>query len=321
MSALRWLQAQLWLTSTVIAMAGCDAAVTFVPSPGVAVPTSGHGTPTSPGKDSPDDPVVEPLDVALAQATYTTTGDIMRYIIAPGCAAENNECHNNEHFPDMSSEGNLWNLIALGCNQGVADRPTVEDFCEAQGDEIRIEDGVNAGFVARIGSIVEVTNAGGEFVEFAIYVDTTPEPQMRATFSILRNGLVDAGLGGGSSMFTFPDSNALIVRRAGDIPQRRIIKQGDENGNAIYGDGRGVLVRRGDARNSYLIRRLVSAGSSRLRMPLNFNSDNPTEINRPLLREEMYALMSWINCVRADDDVYSPVRYDCVENAQNGGVW
>ena len=261
------------------------------------------------------------LDVQRAKAKFASTDEVMRRIIAPTCAAENNECHANENFPDLSTEANLWGLVELRCNQGVGERTSVENFCEAQGDELRIEDGVNAGFVTRIGSIEEIKDGDGEFVRYEVRVDRgPPEPQGNAQFVLLRHRVILQALGGGRSLVT-DGSTTLHVTRARDLLGHELVRQGDENRDGVFGDGRGVLVRTGDARNSYLIRRLAGAGTDRLRMPLNFNSDNPTEVNRVLTREEMYVLMSWINCMRPDDRVYAPVRFDCPENAGNDGAW
>jgi len=261
------------------------------------------------------------LDIERAKVEFESTDEVMRRIIAPTCAAENNECHANENFPDLSTEANLWGLVELRCNQGIGERTTVENFCEAQGDELRIEDGVNAGFIARIGSVTEITDDDGEFMRYEVRVDRgPPEPQGNARFVVLRNRSVLRALGGGSSLVA-DGTDTLYVTRARDLLGHELTRQGDENHDGVFGDGRGVLVRPGDARNSYLIRRLVDAGSDRLRMPLNFNSDNPNEINRVLTRQEMYVLMSWINCMRPDDRVYSPVRFDCPQNAGNDGTW
>ena len=90
------------------------------------------------GATSPTPTPLQELDKEYAKALYVTTTDVMRYLVAPTCAAENNECHNNEDYPDMSTEGNLWNLIDQRCNLGVGERETIEDYCEAQGDTIEI---------------------------------------------------------------------------------------------------------------------------------------------------------------------------------------
>ena len=55
-------------------------------------------------------------------------------------------------------------------------------------------------------------------------------------------------------------------------------------------------------------------------MPLNTNADNPTEVARALNPDEMYAIMSWIQCMEPTDNVYSPIRYDCEANAGNEGT-
>jgi hypothetical protein len=279
----------------------------------------GGGGPT----DGPDagGPAFDELDRDKAEAQFVTTTDIMRYVVAPGCAAETNECHSNEDFPDMSSEGNLWNLRELPCNVGVGDRETIEDYCEQIGDQLRVTDGANAGYTATIGSITLVTDELGEFLHYELVMETVASlTQTDATYEILRNGIVNAALGGGSSLQA-AGSTTLRITDPDDIADPATIRQGDENKNGVFGDGQGMLVKPGDARASYLVHRLLGAETARIRMPLNENADNPTEQNRLLSPNEMYAIMSWINCMQPDDGLYSPVRYDCEANTDNDGEW
>lgn len=260
------------------------------------------------------------LDKDRAQANFQTTTDLMRYVVAPGCAAENNECHANEDYPDLSSEGNLWNLRNLPCNLGVGDRHTVEDFCERLGDQLRITSGTNAGYTATIGSITLVTDDQGEFSYYELLLDQpVGAAQTDANFELLRDGSVAGVLGGGSSLQIAAAGASVRVTNADDIPAPDAVQQGDENQNGVFGTGDGVIVKPGDARASYLIHRLLGEQTTRVRMPLNDNADNPTEQNRALSPDEMYALMSWINCMQPDDDVYAPIRYDCAANADNNG--
>ncbi len=141
------------------------------------------------------------LDRARAQAKFPDTTALMRYVIAPGCAAELNECHYNEDFPDMSSEGNLLNLLNLPCNLQIGERTGVEDFCEAVGDELRISAGANAGFVGRVGSIKAVTSAAGAFQAWEVRLERAPTAaQSNASFQLLRGGTALPALGSGSSL-------------------------------------------------------------------------------------------------------------------------
>lgn len=260
------------------------------------------------------------LDKAAAQARFATTTELMRYIVAPGCAAEVNECHNSEDFPDLSSEGNLWNLVNLGCNQNLGDRKGVEDHCEALGDELRIDSGANQGFTARVGSIAIITNASGAFSYYEVKLDKAPTAaQTGGSFSFLRGGTKLAPLGGGTSLEALAGQKAVRVRNAAHIPAPTAVLQGDENQNGVFGTGDGAIVKPGDAARSYLVLRLL-AQSARPRMPLGANADQPTEINRPLTQNEMYVLMSWINCMQPGDGAYSPIRYDCAANANNEGL-
>jgi hypothetical protein len=261
------------------------------------------------------------LDKGRAEARFQTTTDLVRFVIAPGCAAETNECHNTEDFPDLSTEGNLWNLANLPCNVGIGERETIEDFCEAVGDELRITDGENAGFTARVGSVRLVTDEMGEFLHYEVLVETPPgQIQTDGNFEFVRLGVPQPALGGGNSAATNAGSTTILVTDVDAIPDPGEVKQGDENRNGIFGDGFGVIVRPGDARGSYMVRRLLGADTERVRMPLNENADNPTELNSYLSPDQMYALMSWINCMLPTDTVYSPIRYDCEANADNDGT-
>ncbi len=290
-------------------------------APGATHPDSDRrpdaGQPLPPAAPPPGE-----LDVDRARARFETTTDLMRYAISPGCSSERNECHNSEDFPDLSTEGNLWNLVGLGCNRGIGERTEVEGFCERIGDELRIEGGANDGFTAIIGSVTRVTSSDEEFEHYEIRVDRpVPAAQADASFVVLRDGAPLPPLGGGGSAQTDEGASRIRVTDERDIPMPSSIRQGDENQDDSYGDGTGVLVRPGNARDSYLVRRLLGHGSDRVRMPLAGNPDNPTEVNPPLSRDAMYALMSWINCMEPDDGPFSDIRYDCSENADNGGQW
>ena len=302
------------LVAMALVLAACSGGFKSSQPPPSGADAGPAGTPDA-------DPTYDELDKARAQSRFESTTDLMRYVIAPGCAAETNECHNSEDPPDMSSEGNLWNLVGLPCNQGVGERETVEEFCEQLGDELRIVDGANAGFTTRIGSISLVTDAEGAFMHYEVRVQAgPPQTQTDARFEILRGGIPNGALGGGVSLAVGAGSTSLLVTDADDILDPAGVYQGDENRNGIFGDGSGTLVERGDAHASYIVRRLVGE-TERVRMPLNANADNPTEMNRFLSPDEMYTVMSWINCMLPTDTVYSPIRYDCEANAGNEGVW
>lgn len=267
-------------------------------------------------------PPVGDLDKTAAREKYQTSTDLMRFIFGPGCSAETNECHSNEDFPDMSTQGNLMNLVMMQCNQGVGERSTIDDYCESLGDTLRITSGANDGFTSVIGSITLVNGTDGDFSHFEIVLETpTPTSQTGASFEFVRNGQTLAALGGGASLESTSGLATVRVTNANHIPDPLAVLQGDENKNGIFGDGTGYLVSPGDARGSYMVRRLLGVETTRIRMPLNENADNPTELNRNLSREEMYAIMSWINCMVPGDDVYGSIKYDCPENANNEGAW
>jgi len=280
------------------------------------------GAPGSPGVDAGSSELPPgDLDVDRAQARFATTTDLVRQLFAPGCAAENNECHNNEDFPDLSSEGNLFNLIDLPCNLGVGDRSTVEGFCEALGDELRVTSGAASGFSSAIGSIHVVTDDAGTFSHYEIALaDPLPQAVDGGSFEIARDGQAQTALGGGSSLSGQAGDRVVWVNDATDLPAPDAIKQGDENGDGVFGAGTGLLVHAGSAANSYLVRRLLGYDSDRVRMPLNTNADNPTEANGLLTRDEMYAVMSWVNCLQLEDGPYAPIHYDCAANAGNDGT-
>jgi len=280
------------------------------------------GADAAPGSPDADDTAFDELDVDRAQARFQTTTDLMRYVVAPGCAAETDECHNNEDYPDMSTEGNLWNLRMQPCNVGVGERLSIEDFCEAIGDQVRIKDGANAGFTTRVGSISLVTDEEGAFLHYEVIVETPPtQSQTDADFEFLRSGTPIAALGGGASLTANAGSTTILVTGPDHIPDPATVLQGDENRDGVFGDGSGVIVKPGDARGSYMVRRLLGVETDRIRMPLNENADNPTELNRNLNADEMYAIMSWINCMGDTDEVYAPIRYDCAANEGNNGAW
>lgn len=260
------------------------------------------------------------LDPARAQARFVTTTDLMRYVFAPGCAAETNECHSNEDFPDLHTEGNLWNLVDLRCNVGVGERSTIEDFCEAEGDQLRITTGGNAGFTARVGAIDVVLDEAGEFVRYDIVLDTAVPQTDSGDFELVRAGNVMPALGSGT-LDAAAGAATVSIADVDGLADPSLVQQGDENRNGVFGNGGGVLVKAGDARASYLVKRLLEAETTRVRMPLDENADNPNEQNRRLSADEMYAIMSWINCMQPGDGVYSPVRYDCAANAGNEGRW
>lgn len=297
-----------WLAAAVVVVAAC----------------AGQGEPVQPSPTATNGPATAhddatlPLDKARARDRFQATTDLMRWVIAPGCAAQHNECHQNEDFPDMSTEGNLWNLVDQPCNQGVGDRTTVEDFCEQKADELRVDGGPTV----RVGSIATLTNDAGEFDRYEVRVDVPlAAPLDGASFVVVRDGAELPAVGHGSSLRGDAGSKVLGIVEPADLPDPRLVRQGDENDNGVFGTGEGVLVRRGDAHASYLVRRLLGKETTREQMPLNANSDNPTEINNAPPPDAMYALLSWINCMGPSDGPYSPIRYDCEANADNEGTW
>jgi hypothetical protein len=142
-----------------------------------------------------------------------------------------------------------------------------------------------------------------------------------ATFVVGRDGQAMPQLGGGSSLAGDSGSNLIRVTDVDDIPDPLSVSQGDENHNGVFCDGTGTIVKPASARDSYLVWRLLAEQTQRVRMPLNENADNPTEVNRALSPDEMYALMSWINCMQPSDTIYAPIGYDCAANADNEGTW
>ncbi len=298
---------------------GCNGVVVDASGAASEIGAADAGPPPADGASEP--PAGE-LDRERAQARFPTTTELVRYIVAPGCAAERNECHNSEDFPDLSTEGNLWNLVGLRCNAGLGDRGEVEDFCEPEGDLLRIESGPDALFVARIGHIAGVVGADGALDHYEISLDAPPPSTAAAVrFAILRDGTAIPGLGGGTSLETAAGLPVVRVHTTEEIPDPSAVLQGDENGNGVFGSGTGVLVHAGSPRDSYLIRRLFGESTDRVRMPLGANADTETEVNPPLTREEMYVVMSWVSCMQPGDGPYSPIRYDCEANAANDGSW
>jgi len=291
--------------------------------PGPVTPAgggSGGGDGASGGGGGGPPVLAATLDKPAAEARFATTTELMRYVVSPGCAAERNECHHTEDFPDLSTEGNLWNLVGQPCNQGLGDRKTVEDFCEALGDELRIDSGASSGFTARIGSITQVASASGAFSYYEVRLDKAPSAsQTGATFSISRHGQRLQALGGGASAELQAGQKWVRVRNASHLPSPAAVLQGDENQNGVFGSGAGLMVKPGDALGSYVVRRLLGKETARVRMPLGANADQQTEVNRVLTPNEAYALMSWINCMQAGDGPYSAIRYGCAANAGNEG--
>lgn len=315
------------LIAWLLLVGACDP-IGWVQAPPDTLDTRGTRNDTRTTGDAGAAPVVDDtpppgeLDIARARARFPTTTELMRYVVGPGCAAERNECHNSEDYPDLSTEGNLWNLVGLGCNRGLGERTEVEDFCEGRGDDIRLESGANDGFVAQIGWLATVPDDEGNFDYWEIGIDReVPNDDGGATFVIVRDGTALPALGRGSSASMTAGERTIRIGRAGDISDPSAVLQGDENRNGVFGAEPGKMVRPGAARESYLVRRLLGRETARQRMPLGAQADNPTEVNPPLSRDEMYALMSWINCMQAGDGPYSPIRYDCEANADNEGSW
>lgn len=276
----------------------------------------------APGTDAGAPAAREDFDPARARARFPSTTELMRFVIAPGCAAERNECHNSEDFPDLSTEGNLWNLVGLRCNQGLGEREEIDEVCERLGDTIRIDSGPAAGFSAVVGSIRTVTDAEGEFERFAIAIDRpAPATSEAVTWTLLRDGVPMPALGAGASMSTTGAALEVSVLDPTELPDPGAVRSGDENLDGHFGATPAALVEPGDARSSYLLWRLFGVESPRPRMPLGVNADNPTEVNPPLSRDEMYVLMSWITCMQPGDGPYSEIRYDCPENSGNTGQW
>ena len=264
------------------------------------------------------------LDPVRARTAFPDLATLQRKVFGPGCAGEANECHYDEDFPDFSSEGNLWNLLLLQCNAGVGDRTTVEDFCEPLGDELRAvaRQGGQELLRARVGSIEPRMDAEGKLTGYDVRIDAPVAAAFEgARFEWLRFGTALPALGGGTSLRGVAGERKVVVGDPDHLPDPAQITQGDPNRNGTFGDGGGRIVRPGRARDSYLVRRLFGQGA-RPRMPLESNGDNPTERNRPLTADEMYAIMSWINCLpEMMAEPYGPIVFDCAANADNRGTW
>jgi hypothetical protein len=235
-----------------------------------------------------------------------------------GCGPNGNVCHNSRQYPNMNTLGALALTVNQPCNQLQDDPTRIDDWCERQGDTVRVGD--QRLLLAYIQRLQEVTDTAGS--RWAIVTQGDIPELGTGGLSIVR---IRAGGSAEDRLINFDGrtvtrdpmrANAVIVQlamddenrdralnRAGIPAERDAIQFGDPNRNGVFGVGLGnALIVAGHPERSYIIRRLTDPAAGPL-MPLAnccFWS-----------KESLRALWCWIAGLNAEGtNAMDPIDYN-----------
>jgi hypothetical protein len=279
-----------------------------------------YGACAAPPDDPPPVPIPTPpaRDFAVATA-YPTLNELYQGAqgIYRGCGPNGNVCHNSRQYPNMNTVGAIALNINRPCNELQDDPARMDDWCERQGDTVRIGDTrLLLGYIQRISEPTETQGS-----RWAIVVQGAFPPLTASTDLAIvrpRAGLDDRVLLGFDANRLEPDPmrpNAVFVQlrtsddteerelsRAGLPADHEAIQFGDPNRNGVYGVGLGnALIFAGHPERSYIIRRLTDPTAGPL-MPLA----NCCFWSKASLR----ALWCWIASLRPDgSNAMDPIDY------------
>lgn len=282
-------------------------------------------------------------DRIYARSTYKTLTDIQQRVLSTSCAAQDNNCHWNDAYPQLTSEANLISLTRFRCNDWRSDGRTYDDFCEKNGDILTVgmamQPAIDAGLptvtgmsftVGRVEAVHMVpADLASPIVAYEIIVkETVPVTTdagapMPVAFSLLHFGQSTPYFIQSMPGATFTDKPDRVRIALNRLPEDKLVNivPGDPNGNGKFGTGNGFIVVPGDANNSYLTIRLLGpildSRSKHPRMPLEPVAMSPVNVSPYLGPTEMYAIKSWINCMSATDTATVPINYDCAANMEN----
>jgi len=319
-----------FIAALAAALAGCGGDVSSRDSDGgVGEGGLGLGTP----------------DRRYARDTYKSLTDIQQRVLSTSCAAQDNNCHWNDAYPQLTSEANLISLTRFRCNEWRSDGKTWDDFCEKRGDLITVGMAMNPAVDAGLPTVTGMTFTVG-YVNPIHMVPSDVASPIIAYEVIVKEPVTPAASDGGAAAAPM----AFALTHAGQItpyfvqsmtgaqfidkPDRlriaknrlpddklALITEGDPNQNGKFGEGNGFIVVPGDANNSYLTIRLLGPlldnRSRHPRMPLEPVAMSPVNVSPYLGPTEMYALKSWINCMKETDTATVPINYDCAQNLDN----
>ncbi len=274
------------------------------------------GPPRPPPPPQVPDP---PARDALVAAYYPSLAQIYQGAqgIYRGCGPNGNVCHNARQYPNMNTLGALALNVGQPCNQLQDDPTHMDDWCERQGDTVRI--GGVSRLLAYIQRLSEATETVGSRWAIVVQGDF-PMLTAQTDLNIVRErpGVADVNLISFDARQLQPDParpNAVFVQlgvnderddraltRAGVPAERDAIQFGDANRNGTFGVGLGnLLINPGHPERSYLIRRLIDPSAGPL-MPLaNCCSWS---------KESLRALWCWIANLRPDgSNAMDPIDY------------
>ncbi|MEI8258398.1 MAG: hypothetical protein WCJ30_22205, partial [Deltaproteobacteria bacterium] len=290
----------------------------------------GACTTADPLPDRPLIPPPPPRDQLIA-AAYPSLSEIYAGAqgVYRGCGPNGNVCHNSRQYPNMNTLGALALNVNMPCNQLQDDPTRIDDWCERQGDTVRI--GTERRLLAYLQLVSERTDTMGSRWAIVVQGDLPALTGMdRLSIVRVRPGADDVVLQSFSATQLSADptrASVVLARldvmddaaerrlaRAGLPAERDAIQFGDPNRNGVYGVGLGsALILAGHPERSYLIRRLIDPSAGPL-MPLAnccFWS-----------KESLRALWCWIANLRPDgSNALDPIDYTVcpegpVENIQ-----
>ena len=275
-------------------------------------------TSTTPLPDRPPIPTPPARDLLVATA-YPTLAEIYQGAqgIYRGCGPNGNVCHNSRQYPNMNTLGALALNVNQPCNQLQDDPTRIDDWCERQGDTVRVEGtDLLLAYIQRIAEQTETMGSRWAIVTQGDFPALTADSQL-AIVRIRAGHSDDALIRFDASQLT-PDPtrpNVMFAQvdpmdedveralaRAGIPAERDAVQFGDPNRNGTFGVGLGnALILAGHPERSYIIRRLTDPTAGPL-MPLA----NCCFWSKQSLR----ALWCWIANLRPDgSNAMDPIDY------------
>lgn len=283
---------------------------------GVAI--AGACTTPPPVRMNPTIPTPPERDRATAEM-YPTLTELYQGAqgIYRGCGPNGNVCHNARQYPNLNSLGAISLSINQPCNQLQDDPSRMDDWCERQGDTVRIgNQRIELGYIQRLSDATETMGS-----RWLIALQA-PAPELGENTGLavlrVREGRDDDWLIGFDREHLSTDPmrpNVLIAQvdldeeykerilaRAGIPAEINAIQFGDPNRNGVYGRSLGnALIMPGHPERSYLIRRLIDPTAGPL-MPLA----NCCFWSKQSLR----ALWCWIAALKPDgSNAMDPIDY------------
>jgi hypothetical protein len=285
------------------------------------------------------------LPIDSAASKYPDLRTFWSRSVARTCGPNNGVCHDNRQFPDMQTVSGLLDAVNARCNQIRQDPATVDNLCEAAGDQLTI-----GPWKSRIGRViagatsltVTLKDKIPKGTSGALAVVRARDGLPPVTFAIPAAANVSASGSqvmldrtvladpkqapgpGGTAMA--PASMADFLAPAAYTPgDENQVQLGDPNGDGLFGaDLGGAVVKPGAPMKSYLFLRVLS--------PLAVGNNPNTSMTAPASMEaqmpianfqywdvdnDLTALWCWISGMKPDgSNADGPIDYAHCDTSQ-----